>query len=586
MKIGSWVRAVALDELEGPGPFALSVKGVDVVVVRTRDGLRAFDGRCPHQGALLGEGEFDGETLVCRNHRWRFAVDSGRRDGGPQCLASCPVDVRDGALYFDVSGLSRKMELTAPKRDIEHLPGPKGLPILGNLHQIKPAQFHLILERWAVQFGSPYLFHVPGRRIVVVTDPKWADQALRARPETFRRSVKTAEILGEMGIDGVFIAEGEAWRPQRKLSVAALAQRHFRALYPSIEMVTTRLLSRWRKLADAGEALDLVDEMKRFTVDVTTLMTFGYDINTIEQDDDLIQRKLDLVFPAIVRRLLAPFPTWRYLRLPKDRQLDKAVAELRDWLGELIARTKELLAREPERAGRPSNFIEAMLVARDDDGKPFPERVIFGNLMTMLLAGEDTTANTLAWAVHELFDHPQWMGELRREAGEVLGSSEVAGSVDQANALESAGAVANETMRLRPVAPFNIVQAIADTTVGDLRVPKGTLLAFLTRAPATAPIHFEAPKAFRPERWLTPVKGAHNAAVHIPFGSGPRICPGRALALVEMNTLLSMLYKNFDLERVGARDDVGEEYGFTMSPVGLQGRMRRREAAVAEMAMN
>jgi len=579
LKIGSLIRAASLDELKGSGPFALSVQGVDVVVVKSGHGWRAFDGRCPHQGALLGEGEFDGETLTCRNHRWRFAVDSGRRNGGPQCLASCAVDVRDGALYLDVSGLAAKTEIHRATRNIEDLPGPKGLPVIGNLRQIQPARFHQILEAWAREFGSPYFIRVVDRRVVVITDPKWAEQALRARPETFRRSVKTAEILSEMGVDGVFSAEGDAWRPQRKLSVAALAQRHFRALYPSLQTVTRRLLSRWRNSADAGVTIDLVEDLKRFTVDVTTMMTFGYDINTIEQDDDIIQRKLDHVFPAIMRRNLALFPTWRYLRLAKDRQLDKALAELREWLDELIAAARLRLAKEPERAERPSNFIEAMLVARDDEGKPFSDRVIFSNLMTMLLAGEDTTANTLAWAVHELFDQPQWMANLRTEANAVLGASEVAGSVDQANALETAGAVANETMRLRPVAPLQFTQAVVDTVVGDLRVPKGTLLAFLTRAPAIEAANFVDPSTFRPERWLTPPQGAHNVAAHIPFGSGPRICPGRALALVEMNTLLSMLYKNFDVERVGVRDEVSEEFGFTMSPVGLKVRMRRRKDA-------
>ena len=105
MKPGPFVRAANSRDLVGPGPFAVSASGVDVALVRTGAGWRAFQGRCPHQGALLGEGEINGDRLVCRNHRWRFSLDSGRRDGGPECLASCPAAERDGAIFIDVSGL-------------------------------------------------------------------------------------------------------------------------------------------------------------------------------------------------------------------------------------------------------------------------------------------------------------------------------------------------------------------------------------------------------------------------------------------------------------------------------------------------
>jgi cytochrome P450 len=104
-------------------------------------------------------------------------------------------------------------------------------------------------------------------------------------------------------------------------------------------------------------------------------------------------------------------------------------------------------------AHKPSNFIEAMLVAVDENGKPFADDVIMSNLITMLLAGEDTAAFTLAWTIHQLCDSPQWAAELRSEADAVIGSGNVAVDLDTANRLARTNAVANETMRLRPVAP-------------------------------------------------------------------------------------------------------------------------------------
>ena len=158
MMTTSLIRVANLDQHRGDGPHALSADGFDVVVVRTPAGLRAFEGRCPHQGALLGEGELDGDTLVCRNHRWRFSVDSGQREGGPQCLASCPVVERGRAIFVDVSGLSRGPGQIAPKRTLDDLPGPRVLPFLGNIHQLDLTKLHLILERWAAQYGPVYRF--------------------------------------------------------------------------------------------------------------------------------------------------------------------------------------------------------------------------------------------------------------------------------------------------------------------------------------------------------------------------------------------------------------------------------------------
>ena len=217
-----------------------------------------------------------------------------------------------------------------------------------------------------------------------------------------------------------------------------------------------------------------------------------------------------------------------------------------------------------------------MITAVDEDGKPFSDDVILSNLVTMLIGGEDTTAFTLAWAAHLLCDSPQWTLELRKEADAVIGPMDAPADLDAANKLAVASAVANETMRLRPVAPIAGLQANVDTALGDFFVPKGTVIQVLLRPAAIDRENFVDPLAFRPERWLEDAGGAHNASAFLPFGSGPRMCPGRSLALLEMKTLLSMLTKNFDLERAGASADVSELFGFTMSPANLRVRLNAR----------
>jgi cytochrome P450/nitrite reductase/ring-hydroxylating ferredoxin subunit len=576
MKPDPFVRAANSGDLIGAGPFAVSANGVDVALVRTGAGWRAFQGRCPHQGALLGEGEIDSEKLVCRNHRWRFSLDSGRRDGGPECLASCPVAERDGAIFIDVSALKATSPAAAKTRSLEGLPGPKSLPFVGNLHQINPTNVHRTLEAWAEQYGPIYKLQMGPRRAVAISDPDMINESLRARPENFRRGSNMDRIISEIGIKGVFNAEGDAWRPQRKLSVAALAQRNLRQLYPSIKTVTRRLKGRWER--NAGEPVDLVEDLKRFTVDVTMLIAFGYDVNTVEKAENVIQRELETIFPAVNRRLFALFPIWRLVRSPADRRLERALKSVRAWLRGLMDDARARLEADPNRAQKPSNFLEAMLAAVDDKGKPFADDVIMSNLMTMLLAGEDTTANTLAWAVHHLCDSPDWAAEVRREADQAIGAIDVADDIDVANGLTRAGAVADETMRLRPIAPVGFLEANVEATLGDYRIPVGTTVILVPRLAALDRKNFVDPLAFRPQRWIERQSGSHEVSAVAPFGSGPRMCPGRSLALLEMKAFLSMLYKNFDVDRVGRAGDVKELFGFTMSPVGLSVRLSPRAA--------
>ena len=581
MKPETFLRVANLSELKSAGPFALSANGVDVVLARTGRGWRAFGGRCPHQGALLGEGELDGDALVCRNHRWRFALDSGQRDGGPECLASCPVAERDGALFVDVTGLPPSAARIAATRSLNDLPGPKPLPLIGNLHQLDPTKAHLIMEEWAARYGSIYQFWMGRRRIVATSEPALLEDVLRARPEIFRRPENMDRIISELGVKGVFNAEGEVWRPQRKLSVAALAQRNIHRLFPSIQIVAERLKTRWERSASASETLDMVAELKRFTVDVTMLIVFGHDVNTVEQGNDVIQGELGVILPAINRRLFALVPTWRYVQTPSDRRLNRAFVNVRAWLDGLLADARTRLKTEPDRAQKPSNFLEAMVTTRDENGKPFSDDVIMSNLLTMLIGGEDTTTFTLAWAIHQLCDSPRWAAEIRREADAILGASILGGSHEIASRLVCAGAVASETMRLRPMVPIAFHDANVDTSLGEYIIPKQTTVAALFRPAAIDRANFLDPLAFRPERWLEDSLRPHNVSAYMPFGSGPRMCPGRSLALLEMKTILCLLYKNFDVDRVGDSADVSELYGVFMSPAGLKVRLRSRSQEAA-----
>lgn len=167
---------------------------------------------------------------------------------------------------------------------------------------------------------------------------------------------------------------------------------------------------------------------------------------------------------------------------------------------------------------------------------------------------------------------------MRGEIDAVLGPDAVVRDLEQANRLERVTAVSNEAMRLKPVAPLNFLEANVDTVVGDIEVGKGAGVLVLARIPATNEKHFADPMRFHPGRWLAP-EGAHDPSAYQPFGSGPRICPGRSLALIEMRVMLATLYRHFEVERVGASDDVEEQFSFTVMPTNFKVRLKARAAS-------
>ena len=189
-------------------------------------------------------------------------------------------------------------------------------------------------------------------------------------------------------------------------------------------------------------------------------------------------------------------------------------------------------------------------------------------------------ANSLAWAVHLLCEEPDEVAALQQELDRDLGDATLPPDLERANRLERTNGVVQEAMRLIPVAPVNFVQANHDTLLGDIEIPKGCGIVTLTRMPALERKYFEAPSDFRAARWIDAERGPgpHEPSVLQPFGSGPRICPGRSLALAEMRVVIAALYKSFDVERVGRRRDVIEQYSFTVMPEGLRVRLRHRSA--------
>jgi cytochrome P450 len=469
------------------------------------------------------------------------------------------------------------MASTSP-RTIEDLPGPRRLPLLGNAHQVRASSMHLVAERWSERYGPIYRFDIGRRRIVVVADPDIVNTLLRERPDGFRRWSEIETITREQwGTPGVFAAEGDDWRRSRRLAVTALNSNHLQRYFEIVATCTRRLHARLEPAARSGQPIEIGAALSSFTVDVTSALAFGHDLNTLENGDGELQGHLHRVFHETNRRLLAPFPYWRYVKLPADRELDRSLAALRPAVVAFMDEARERIAARPELREAPENFLEGMIAAQENDGTLNDEEIL-ANVFTLLLAGEDTTSHTMAWTIDALATMPDVQERWAEEAREVLGDDLYPTAYDTIERFPYGEGVLRESMRLKSVAPIGSAEPLADTEVAGIAMPAGTRILLLTRKAGMRDVD-RAPE-FRPERWLDDSDvPAPDQKSFLTFGAGPRFCPGRNLAFLEAKTALAMIARNFEISHDPTAEPVTELLGFTMSPKNLRVRLRARTPA-------
>ena len=470
-------------------------------------------------------------------------------------------------------------ELAAAMRTLADCPGPHGLPLLGNLHQLDVTRLSAVLEAWADRYGPLYRIRLGGRDALVVADVDAIHTMLRQRPDGYRRLHTIESVLAELGVTGAFSAEGEDWRRLRRLAMQSLHADYLRRYFDTVARVTARLHERWTRAAATAANVDVQQDMMRYTVDVIAGLSLGYDLNTLQDDTDPLQARLREFFPMVNRRVNAAFPYWRYVKLPADRRLDQARAEIDETVRDII-RAARLRRAADDRP--PADMLEAMLAPQNTASLEFTDDEIAGNVITMLLAGQETTASTMSWIVHCLIEHPEVQARMREEANTVSGAVLVA-DFNATGKLPYIEAVINETMRVRPIAPVLFLEPNDDTVMAGVQVPPGYSGVRLVHVPRPAGQPFRPRRVPRPNRWLrdgaAPRSRRHDTRAFLPFGAGPRYCPGRNLAMLEATMVAAMLVRNFEITRPPSAPAVGDRFAFTYQPVGLTARLTVRAAA-------
>lgn len=481
---------------------------------------------------------------------------------------------------------NRKPSQNAPQtmstvRQIADLPCPAGLPLIGNLLQLSPARLHRILENWAAELGTPYRFQVGAIPITVWTDTELIQSIMRERPHRYRRYQPIEAVLDEIGCNGLFSAEGAAWEPQRRLVMQALSIPHIKAFYPTLADITERLRRRWLRAAERGDTVEMTDDLKRYTVDVTSALAFGEDPRTLEQEHGVIQEHLERILPAVMGRINALFPYWRYVKLPHDRRLDQSLVEVHRYVRAMMQRARERMRDEP--SDTPRNLLEAMLAQQQsahEDGATITDDQIAANVLTILLAGEDTTADSIAWTLPYLAADAALQRQLGEDARRVLGAAPVCPDYATLKDLDLFEAVCIEATRLRPVAAVHSFEPLEDVCVGGVALPKGTRMFFVARPAMLDPAHFAEPQRYDPSRWMRRHDRddgqPHDVRAYLQFGAGPRVCPGRHLATVEMRLVLSMLMNEFTIELATDVANIQEVSAFTMVPDTMPVKLTRR----------
>jgi cytochrome P450 len=433
-------------------------------------------------------------------------------------------------------------------------------------------------EEWCERYGPIFRFDLGTRRIVCVADIEAVNAILRDRPEGFRRSRELKRNADESGFSGVFVAEGEEWRHQRRLAVTGLNSNHLNRYFHVVRTSTERLYRRLKERAQGSPAFDIGRELTSYTVDITSALAFGHDLNTLERGDNELQKHIQRVFQIGGRRVSMPVRYWRWVRLPADRAADRSLAEIRRAVEKFIEQARVRMAARPELREKPENFLESMLAAQETDGA-FTDDEVIGNTFTLLLAGEDTTAHTMAWTIWFLASRPETQARWAYEAHEVLGEHRFPVAYEAVERLRYGEAVLRESMRLKPVAPLMGVEPLEDTMVAGTLIPAGTRIMLLTRHASIHEGGFERASEFVPGRWLDAgddARATHNAKAFLPFGGGPRFCPGRNLAFLESKSAMAMIARNFALELDESNGPVKERLSFTMVPQGLRVRLRER----------
>ena len=415
-----------------------------------------------------------------------------------------------------------------------------------------------ILENARI-YGGLYGIYSGDTATYVVSDPALVHEILVERHSEFHKAQMLRTSVGALLGNGLLTSEDGFWRRQRKLAQPAFHYGRISSYAQTMVQSTRDLIHDWQD----GQTRDIAHDMMTLTLDIVTRTLFG---TTVKQQAGYIGRLMYVVLEAANDRLNNYYPIWDKLFKHKQRQEHAAIRELTGIVDDIITEHRQ----HTEDNG---DLLSMLMAARDDDGQPMSEQQLRDEVMTLFLAGHETTANALVWALYFVSQNTTVEDRLMREIAPLGNRSPALQDLAQ---MPYGERVIKEAMRLYPPAAGATREPLHDIQLGGYLLPKGSNIAISSYAIHHNPTLFPDPERFDPERFSPENEPDIPKYAYLPFGGGPRICIGNTFAMMEARLALATIVQGYTLT-LAPTQSVRAEQLFTIRPKGgLKMIVRRR----------
>lgn len=406
---------------------------------------------------------------------------------------------------------------------------------------------HWMLDTWGflkscrARFGDTFTVRLPGAsRWVFLTDPEHVKQVFTGDPKVFHAGEGNSVLLPILGKHSVLLLDEKPHLRQRKLLLPPFHGRRMAGYEDLMRQIARDTIDTW----PVGEPLRAWPQMQQITLEIIMRAVFGVEGTQLRELRGALERVMAEVTGKRTMLTMALLGEGAFRRLPSVRRaLDDVDAIL---LPEIARR------RDAADLDERTDILSMLLQATDEDGRPMGDRELRDELMTLLVAGHETTATSLSWALERLVRHPDALQRLQDEVRDGEGDAWM-------------DAVCRETLRLCPVISIVVRELQEPVEIAGHTLPAGTRVAPCIHLVHRRPDIYPDPDAFRPERWLDQSPGTYT---WIPFGGGVRRCLGASFALFEMKVILGEIVAAMDLQTTTAPSERMRTRAITRTPGG------------------